>query len=40
MRIFIKRDPQKITNNHLSDIDFKDYTKICKKGTENMFFFR
>ena len=31
MKISNKRELQQIAINHSSDVDFKDFTKICKK---------
>ena len=39
MRIPNKRELQQIALNHSSDIDFKDFIKICKKSTAETYSF-
>ena len=39
MKIPNKRELQQITLNHSSNIDFKDFMKIYKKGTKEPYFF-
>ena len=39
MRIPNKRELQQITLNHLSNIDFKDFIKACKKCTDKPYSF-
>ena len=39
MKIPNKREPQKVALNHSSDIDFKDFIKIYKKGTAEPYSF-
>ena len=39
MKIPNKRELQQIALNHLSDIDFKDFIKIFKKCTAELYFF-
>ena len=37
MKIPYKRELQQIALNHSSDIDFKDFMKICKKCTAESY---
>ena len=37
MKIPNKRELQQIALNHSSDIDFKDFMKICKKYSEEPY---
>ena len=39
MKIPNKRELQQIATNHSSDIEFKDFIKICKKCTARLYFF-
>ena len=39
MKIHNKRELQEIAINHSSDIDYKDFMKICKKGTSEPYSF-
>ena len=39
MKISCKRELQQIALNHSSDIDFKDFIKICKKYTKELYSF-
>ena len=39
MKILNKRELQQIAINHLSDIEFKDFMKICNKFTVEPYFF-
>ena len=39
MKIPHKTELQQITLNHSSDIDFKDFIKICKKYTGEPYYF-
>ena len=39
MKIPNKRELQQIALNHSSDIDFKDFMKICKKCTAEPYSF-
>ena len=39
MKILNKRELQQIALNHSSDIDFKDFMKICKKCTKESYSF-
>ena len=37
MKISNKRELQQIASNHSSDIDFKDFTKLCKDYTKETY---
>ena len=37
MKILKGRDLQQIASNHLSDIDFKDFMKLCKDYTKEPY---
>ena len=39
MKIPNKRELQHITFNHSSDIDFKDFTNLCKKCIAELYYF-
>ena len=39
MKIPNKRELQQISANHSSDIDFKDFMKICKKCIAKLYSF-
>ena len=39
MTILNTRELQQITSNHSSDIDFKDFVKICKEYTTEPYSF-
>ena len=39
MKIPNKRELQQVASNHLSDIDFKDFMKICKEYTKKPYSF-
>ena len=39
MKIPNKRELQQIASNHLSDIEFKDFMKLYKDYTEELFSF-
>ena len=39
LEIPIKRELQQIASNHLSDIDFKDFMKLCKDYTNELYSF-
>ena len=39
MKIPNKRKLQQIALNHSSDIDYKDFMKICKKYTAEPYYF-
>ena len=39
MNILNKRELQQIASNQLSDIEFKNFTKICKDNTKEPFSF-
>ena len=39
MKIPNKREPLQIASNHLSDIDFKDFTKLYKNYTKEIYLF-
>ena len=39
IKILNKRKLQQIASNHSSDIDFKDFTKLCKDYTEEPYAF-
>ena len=39
MKIPNKRELQQISSNHLSDIDFKDFMKLCKDYTKEAYSF-
>ena len=39
MKILNKREVQQIALNHSSDIDFKDFIKICKECTTEPYSF-
>ena len=38
-KIHSKKELQNIANNHLADIDYKDFMKICRKCTSESHFF-
>ena len=37
MKILNKREPQQIASNHSSDINFKDFMKLCKDYTKEPY---
>ena len=39
MNIPNKRELQQVASNHSSDIDFKDFTKLCKHYTKESHLF-
>ena len=39
IKILNKRKLQQIASNHSSDIDFKDFTKLCKDYTKETYAF-
>ena len=39
MKILNKRELQQITNNHSSDIDFKDFMNVYRKCTAEPYYF-
>ena len=39
IKILNKRKLQRIASNHSSDIDFKDFTKLCKDYTKETYAF-